>query len=242
MWVIVAIFLVAAFILLFLFNKPKMLTTGGTTDPQGVIESCVRSGVLEAEGKMLPQGGFANPTNFKNYQHTHVAYLCQNIGYFSPCIQQHPMLLSDIQREIENYTSGKIEQCFQTVSEDLKRKNYEVTMDPMQFNISLSPGVILVDIQRKMVVSKSGTTQAFDSFAVNVQSPMYDLSRVAMDIASQEAKYCYFEYVGYMILYPRFDIRKFTMSDSTRIYTLKDRYSNKVMNVAIRGCAIPPGI
>ena len=63
-----------------------------------------------------------------------------------------------------------------------------------------------------------------------------------MEISNQEAKYCYFEYVGYMLLYPKMDIEKFAMSDSTKIYTLKDKKSDKEMNIAIRSCAIPPGI
>jgi hypothetical protein len=45
-----------------------------------------------------------------------------------------------------------------------------------------------------------------------------------------------------MILYPRFDIRKVAMSDSTKIYTIEDKYSEKEMNIAIRSCVIPPGI
>ncbi|HLC52957.1 MAG TPA: hypothetical protein VJK03_00280, partial [Candidatus Nanoarchaeia archaeon] len=65
---------------------------------------------------------------------------------------------------------------------------------------------------------------------------------VAIEISSQEAKYCYFEYVGYMILHPEFDIQKTALSDSTKIYTIKDIRTEEVMRIATRSCAIPPGV
>ena len=70
---------------------------------------------------------------------------------------------------------------------------------------------------------------------------MYDLASVANEIASQEAKFCYFEYVGFNILYNDFDIRKDTLSDSTKIYTIKHKKTAAEMNIAVRGCAIPAG-
>jgi len=97
-------------------------------------------------------------------------------------------------------------------------------------------------IGRKITLAKNEQSQTFNEYNIEVMNPLYDLSKVAIEIASQEAKYCYFEYVGYMILYPRFSIEKFAFSDSTKIYTIKDKYTNKEMNIAIRGCAIPPGI
>ena len=38
------------------------------------------------------------------------------------------------------------------------------------------------------------------------------------------------------------DIRKWVMSDSTKIYSIKDIASRQIMNLAIRGCAIPGGM
>jgi hypothetical protein len=34
----------------------------------------------------------------------------------------------------------------------------------------------------------------------------------------------------------------FTLSDSTKIYTIKDKETGKEFNIATRGCAIPAGI
>ena len=45
-----------------------------------------------------------------------------------------------------------------------------------------------------------------------------------------------------MLLNQRFIIEKDSISDSIEIYKIKDKKTDKIMNVAIRGCAIPPGI
>ena len=65
---------------------------------------------------------------------------------------------------------------------------------------------------------------------------------IAMGIDEQEAEYCYVEYVGYRILYPRYSIEPYYMSDPTVIYTVRDTLTNEKMMVAIRSCAIPAGI
>ena len=94
---------------------------------------------------------------------------------------------------------------------------------------------------RDFSFSKGGISQDFSSFATALKNPLYDIAYVANEIASQEAKFCYFEYVGFNILYNKFDIKKYTLSDSTKIYTIKDKQSGEEMNIAVRGCAIPAG-
>ena len=63
-----------------------------------------------------------------------------------------------------------------------------------------------------------------------------------MEIASQEAKYCNFENVGYGIIYPEFRVDVFPMSTGSKIYTILYKKSGEKMNIAIRSCVIPPGI
>ena len=91
-------------------------------------------------------------------------------------------------------------------------------------------------------MEKNGQTMKYNEFNADIKSPLYNLAKIAIEIASQQAKFCYFEYVGYMILYPRYSIDVFAMSDSTKIYSIEDRESGKKLNIAIRSCAIPPGI
>ena len=242
-WVIIAICIVGVMALLFFLSKKPTILPQNEFNAQSSIEKCVRDSIGEAVEKMIPQGGLILTGDYKSYMNINVTYLCEYKGYFKPCISQHAMLVNEEIKQIHDYIYPKIDLCFSNARDELQKRNYDVSLDPnMEINISLGSGNVYSFIQRKMSVSKNNQTESFNKFNIEFASPIYDLTNVAVDIASQEAKYCYFEYVGYNLLYPRFDISKFTFSDSTKIYIIKDNYSNKVMNIAVRGCAIPPGI
>ncbi len=112
----------------------------------------------------------------------------------------------------------------------------------MNLGVSFAPGKVIVNLDRKTTITKNGGTTSFEKYDTEIESPLYDLTTVAIDISSNEANYCYFEYVGYMILHPQFIIEKFAMSDSTKIYTIEDKETQKKFNMAVRSCAIPAGI
>src|SRR3989344_2411749 len=201
LWVIIAIAIVAIVGLLALLRQKPLPEIDNIESPERTIESCARDAIYETVKLMAPQGGFVSPRNYKKYDNINVAYLCENIGYFETCINQHPSLLAEIKEEIYNNS-----------------------------------------INKKMTLSSKEGTKNIEDFNFEIRHPLYELALVANEIASQEAKYCYFEYVGYMILYPEFDIKKTALSDSTKIYTILHKDSNSEMNIAIRSCAIPPGI
>ena len=242
LWVIVALVIVGAIILFFTLRQLPTLTSKAEFDPQQFIDKCARDSVNEAVDKMLPQGGFLNPGNFKVYNSIKIAYLCENEGYFRPCINQHPMFINEMKNEILGYIRPRMENCFESMKTTITSRRGSIELGAMSLNISAAPGKIYVDVIRKTTITEGGSTRIFDNFKVEVANPLYDLGNVAIEIANNEAKYCYFEYVGYMILYPNWDIRKFTMSDSAKIYTIKDKSSGKTINIAMRGCAMPAGI
>lgn len=241
-WVILAVLLVASIMLFFFIDSGPRLTTQDELDIDGFIEQCARKHVNDAVDIMLPHGGFLEPKNFKVYNDIEVEYLCENIGNYESCVNQHPMLINEIRDEIKNYVEPRIEGCFSEWKSEIESRNGEVSLGVMELSVSLAPDRIFLGIEREVNINRKGESQSFERFDVEIINPVYDLTNVAIEIASQEAKYCYFEYVGYMILYPRFDIKVFTLSDSTSIYTIKDKNTRKEINIAIRGCAIPPGI
>jgi len=60
----------------------------------------------------------------------------------------------------------------------------------------------------------------FKGFKLGIRTELYELSRLAQEIVSQEAKFCFFDNLGYMLLYPEIKIDKFSVEDGTVIYTL----------------------
>lgn len=241
-WVIVAIVIIGLILVLFSINRESIIPSSEELEVNSFVSKCVKESVNEASELMLSQGGFVEPANYKMYKYTKIEYLCENTGYFKPCINQHPLLLKEMQKEIFDFTQPKIEQCFTTLTAELEDRGYTVDQSALALGVEIGPGSVYANINKSISVTKNEKTQSYNDFKIEVNNPMYELANVAINIANEEALYCYTEYVGYMLLYPRYDIEKFTMSESTKIYTIKDKYSQKEMNIAIRGCAIPPGL
>lgn len=242
-WIIVAIAIVIAIVLFLLFRGKisPIVSTGVNENPKSFIGSCVKKNVNEAVDKMLPQGGFITPRHAKLYKDINVSYLCFNSGNYFPCVNEHPMLLSEMEKELKEFIEPKIEKCFQDYKKEIE-KQIEVEMKEMNLSVKLGAENIYVNIDREVSIKQKEDSSIVRDFNAKITSPLYNIARVAMEIASQEAEYCYFEYVGYMTLYPKFKISLDTMSDSTKLYTIQDKRSKKEMNIAIRSCAIPAGI
>lgn len=241
-WVILTIFIVALLLAFFIF-KGKPVDQGiRDTFIRPDVEKCSTKALEEVINIILPQGGFVNPANFKTYKDINISYLCRNVGSFLPCINQHPMFLNEIKREILDYTTPRVEKCFSNMKDDYVKKGYEADVSHMNISVEMAPNRVFLDIRGKITLVKGEETKTYDNFDVGITSPAYDLINTAIVIAENEAKYCYFEYVGYMMLHPELDIKKYTMSDYTRIYSIEDKLSGKTMNIAIRSCAIPTGL
>ena len=243
-WVILALVLVGVILLFFFLEKGPVRTAGKTFDSEQFMEDCVQDAVTEAVNIMMPQGGFIDPKNFKIYNNTKIEYLCRNYGFYMPCLNQHPMLISELNEEIRKQIAPRVENCLESMEEEIERRgdSIEIGNEPAEINVSIAPNIVLVEMKKNVRITEKESMKIFEKFDVRVASPIYNLARVAISVVNDERKYCYFEYVGYMTLDQSIDIRKFVMSDSTKIYTIKDKESGKEFNIAIRGCAIPAGI
>ncbi len=247
-WIILGIVLVVSIVLFFILGRNINFVQPpegeSVFDVQAAVDSCVQKYTTEAVDLMLPQGGFVEPENAKFFDNTNIEYLCENIGYYNPCVQQHSMLLREMEQEIVSYLTPRVSGCLNEMKQGVKKRQGKIVIEPgaPRIYVNLEPDRILVRTEKQMKISMKGQTRTYDSFESIVIHPAYDLGSVAVEIAAQEAKYCNFEYVGYKIMYPRFTITKYVTSDSSNIYTIIDTKTDKKMNIAIRSCLIPAGI
>lgn len=242
-FVIVGILLVGAVILFFVISGSKSIISpaGKEFDPESFINKCVKESARNKLDVMLLQGGFFNPEDYKIYDDIKVTYLCKNINFYEPCITQYPVYITQIQNELKNEMRSDVEACFISLDDELRQRNYHVNGGDFDIEVVFKTGIVEILVYRDMQLSKNDYSRGINSFSASLSNHIYDIASVANEIASQEAKYCYFEYVGFSLLYPDFDIRKDTMSDTTKIYTITHKTSRDKMNIAIRGCAIPAG-
>ncbi|MEK6928280.1 MAG: hypothetical protein AABX11_07650 [Nanoarchaeota archaeon] len=243
LWIIVGIAIVILIAVLFVMNRgPKGgQVDDGSFDINSYIEKCVRDDVLDVVDEILPHGGFLVNRASKNYNNISIEYLCYNQGFFKPCINQHPDYFNEVNNVIKENIVGKINSCFESLDATLVNRGAEVSGGMASLNVNIVPDKIVVKINRSMNVIEKEVFQQYDKFDFEITSPIYMLMRTALEVVNSEAQYCYFEYVGYMLMNKDLIIRKTALGDSTKIYSMEDYKTGKKLNIAVRGCAIPPG-
>ncbi|MBU0760381.1 MAG: hypothetical protein KJ600_01600 [Nanoarchaeota archaeon] len=250
MWIVLAIVLLASVILFFLLSGDVKIIKPSTGDApfeiQTFLESCASTSVSEAVDIMLPHGGFIQPRNIIRFDGGNVEYICDTIQAYDPCIQQHPMLINEMEMEIKNYIFDELEDCFGEMAEKYGARGWEMTFaSSLDFDVDLMPGKVVLDVRKEIVIDWEGDKKTFKEFDVEIKSPLYDLAKVALEIAAQEGKpgQCYFENVGYSLTYPRYNIELYNLfPDGTKIFTINDKKSGKFMRIATRSCVVPRGI
>lgn len=239
LFVILAIAIVAVVIFVFAFSLGPRLVSGGEFNPQQVIDRCVKESLSDKLGTITIQGGFLEPTDYKLYRDVKATYLCKTSSDYEPCITQHPLYISEVKEEIRWLVKEDVENCFVILEEEMRSMNYEFSGGEVDVEIIFKQDRVEAKVYRDFSYSKNGESRSFDSVTTTMESPLYKLMMIASEITSSEATLCSFENIAYMALDKNIDIRKFTMSDSTKIYTIKDKATGKEMNIAIRGCVTP---
>ena len=111
------------------------------------------------------------------------------------------------------------------------------------FEIDLKPKQIILQTDSEFTLTKSGETKTEKNFKVVVPTKLYELTHVVQEVVNKESQFCNFDYRGYELFYPQFEIEKLSRTDkSSDIYTIEHLDSNEKFIFAIRGCVIPPGL
>jgi hypothetical protein len=193
---------------------------------------------------MLRNGGEILPSRAIAYQGEEWNYLCYQADYYQGCYNIHPMLEMQIEREIVTDTNRGVQDCFDMMRVDFEDRGFDVSGGATEYSVDLLPGYVEIDLTKKISVSRGGTAQSFEDFGVSILSPIYELVQIARDVVNSESQFCHFEYNGYMLLYPKYDIRRVDYFGS-KIYRLIDRRSGAEFRFAVRSCAmekLPSGV
>jgi len=240
-FIILALILVVGIIFIFLLRQGSKIEVADEENPQSFIESCTRDAVEEAVSVLSEQGGGIIPEGSTMFKGKNITYLCYNANFYEPCIMQRPDLITHIETEIVSYIKPRVNNCFQVLKAELEPR-YEVEIDEnWDLTTKLMPNIIEININRDFKMQRGDSVRNFDVFKIKVMHPMYNLAEVAMEIANQEAIYCNFDTLGYMIFYPDYDLDKFRPGKGDVIYQLKHIPTNQRFVFAIRSCALPPG-
>jgi len=245
-FIIIGIILIAVIVLFFIFRgtiKIPGIGGGKETSSQSFLESCLEDAIKEGTETLALQGGYLEPTIYKNFKFKgeearDISYLCYTPNYYIPCVNQEPLLIKHLKNELYDYIADDVRSCFDSLTSSLDKQGYSVNSNYRGFDIELNDNKIIVDIDAELDLTRAGETTKQTDFEIDIASKFYDLALVVQEIVNQEAEYCNFEYLGYMAFYPQWYIEKTGASDSTIIYTVENKKSKERFRFAIRGCAI----
>ena len=240
-FIILALIIIVLIVLVFLLRRGPEVGVVSEENPQAFIESCTREAVEEAVEIIMLNAGGLEPKGTILYQGENITYLCYEKNYYKGCVNQKPMLIRYIKNEITEYVKPRISNCFQTLEKELEPR-YVVEMEE-NWNLEtiLTSQGVEIEINREFKMERGDNIRSFELFRINYIHPIYRLAEIAMEIVNQEARFCNFDILGFMIFYPEYDIQKFRTGDSNTIYTLREFTGNKEFKFAIRSCAIPAG-
>ena len=239
-FVILAILIVAGIIVFFLYAN-RGGESSVSVNPKSSVVKCVQSAVGKSVEKILANGGMANQGLSLQYRGVNFSYLCYTGDYYLTCYNLYPMIFDKIESDVVEDTKGEVQNCFNSMREDFESHGYVVDGDTTSYSTSLLPGKVKINLNKKITVTNGDNSQSFNEFGTEILTPTYELVRIAHEIVNSEAKYCNFEYNGYMLLYSQYKIQRFDYEGS-KIYRVTDRLSGKEFRFAVRSCAFPPGI
>jgi hypothetical protein len=243
MFIILALIIVVLIAIAFIIYNNSGLKIKPSEDPKAYIEKCTSDSLEEVENLIVKNNFYLNLSgNFVFFNGTKVPYLCRSSLFYGPCVNQEPMLIENVRKDIENYTTKDIEKCLTILIKDLKNKGYLVSEGNLKLNVEFKDNFIIANIDKKIVLKKAEETKIYENFISQVPSPLFELMKTSQKIVDYESTYCEFNDINWMLNYPKTSITNFVTGDKTKVYTLTDKVTNKKINFAVKACVLPAGI
>ena len=243
-FVVVGILIVSVIAIYFLLRSDVLSNLGGSGefDQNGFLDSCMKDKIREGIDLILTNGGYTNSTFYVIHDYENIAYLCHTPYFYTACVNQEPVLMSHIEDEIKDYIDDDVEICWNKLTAELGDKGYVVDATYNGFEVNLFPKKVLVNVNANLVLTKTEETKKIENFEIIVYTELHDLATIVWGIIESESRFCYFDYQGFSLIYPRFYVDQFSRGDLTTIYSVSDKKTQEKFKFAIRGCVIPPGI
>ena len=243
-FIILAVLIVAGVVLFFIFkgkSNEKPSSSQETINPESFLKSCIDDKVRETLKTLSYQGGYIkNPLSIKfkfgSEPFYNISYLCYTSANYLPCAVQQPSLITHIEKEIYNEIKDEMQSCFDNLVDSYGEKDYSVDEKYNNFAVDLVEDRLKINLDATLTLTKTGEVLRKKDFKMNFPTELYDVLFVSNEIISQEAKYCSFNYVGYMMVYQDYEIDKQNAPQETRIYSVTHKITNEKFRFATRSC------
>jgi len=239
-FVIIALIIIVSIIMLFILLRNMSDKKIETINPKQYIETCVSDTLSIPIEKILMGGGKINPNLFILYQGEEYNYLCYSANIFDNCLNIYPQLRTLVEQEIKNSIEEDVKSCFTKLKEIYIAQGFDINEENQKLGVNILPGKVLVNIDKALKITKDNDTQLFSKFNTYLNNHLYDFLAITNNLVNEEARRCNFEYNGYMLGYPDYDIR-IIKQDSSKLYKIKNRKTGAEFRFAVKGCVYPQG-
>lgn len=221
---------------------------GGETNSASFLQTCLEEKINEAVKIISNQGASINPFLYIEFKfsdeegYTNITYLCYNQNQDEYCINQEPMLMKHIEGEIQGYISQEVNGCFEDLKISLEDQGYEIDSLNSHYNgfdVELIEKRIIVNIDGDLTLTKSEQTTMQEGFKIIFPSRLYETAFIAQEIVSQEARFCEFDELNYMMFNQNYKVSKTSTLNSTIIYKIEHRDSSNKFKFAIKEKCTP---
>jgi hypothetical protein len=234
LFVMIAIVIVAGIFVWFFWVQPTyfgMQTRGLRFD------NCVNDALLEEVKALALVGGEYEPLSYYLYQNEKIPYFCYTNVPYKTCVVQQPLVKQYFEKQLKEALDSKINLCYENSVDQLKDLGYNVTTGKIDFNITIIPNRINVEIFAPTTVEG----QRFTEYRMNLNSPIYDILMIVTSLLQYEAGYGDAPISELMFYYPDFIVDKFKQSDSSTIYIVQDKVDGIKFQFASRSLIWPAG-
>ena len=241
LFVILAIVIVVAGVLIYSFLPKMKSSTSSQENPSTYIQSCVSGPLINYSHVIAKNGGTLKPDHSFVYLGQPVDYLCYTNKYFTPCTVEKPMLVSIYTNQLTNSINSTINSCFDSLVKDYQKKGYSVNLNKKGYDVKVLMNQIFVTANYTLTVSKAGNSQTYNSFNIIANSNIYQLLSIAYNIVNWETIYGDADVNVYMDFNPDVKLQKVRQENGTKVYVIDDRNTKEEFRFATRSLVMAPG-
>ncbi len=243
LFIVLAILLVSSVVLLFTLKPELNLFRQKTSSPAEYLSDCVEDSIKSYEksffdSKNMLQEGSLNYV----YNKQTIPFLCYSTEFYNPCIPQNPLLIESVRKKMENSASRELSRCVLSIKEDYERQGYSFEYSNFSMSVILNELDISYSARINMIIPRGDETILISTREGKVPSVLPKLLRTAETIVNYETSFCEFNHMTWQAVNRGIVIERFRSGDQTKVYTLRDRNSDKEIKFAIRTCVMPAGI
>jgi len=245
-FVIIAIVLVGIIIGIFMLKGKSSDIPSLKENPTGNIkanvEKCTREAIEESEAIIIKNAGFLEQDSTFEFDGVKYQKLCDSSGTNKLCTNNHPALAIETQKEILEYITPKINNCFETIKSSLR--NYKYKENSNEIIVTIVPNEIRVEIVKNLAFEINDQIINIEKFNIKQNSPLYDFLTITNRVINEElncrcgSESCNANLAGLMRSYRDFEILKPVYSShGEEAFTITEVNSGKQFLFAIRNCA-----